>query len=786
MLKAPKGPWLRAVLVAALAATGLAISLPNAYASIYKTVGTFDFSTCDGVVCDVEGEAQKAGIRVGDRLNLRAPMARDWNPDILWDKPTPPGLTVSFPLERGSTKYTATLTARRDDSERTGLDLLVVLAGKVAAIVLVVIVSALFLIRPTPLSGSLALSTLGSFALGPEFYTFLSGGAFLALIILTEAIFFAAGTVGDLALALSLGRDWRPWYPRLLLVLFGILVVPLTVLQIRHYLGLPTITLYTVTYLGLALFGIAAMSILIGTALRRAARPSERFAAGLLAVATVGSLFQRFQQVFGMLTLARRVTLPSQILSGGELGLDLAQMAGLLGFAAVVYVIVRDRMVDSGLITSRILGYGAILLAILAAFGLLNWAFAANLAAYPFAIPLEIFAAVGVGYWFSGFRDVSGALSLAAIDAPAAAMNGRPLDEHDALARAFGLAERTRQPSLIAEVHARCAFSAWVNGDDLNFERNAHALNAVLGSRSLRGVRTFSRAANAQESAVESDPSDLPEWRARASLIRCATSENAQHAGEYALDAVRGADQADQPWLRILARVALAESVSGERVARLNEAAAIARSAGSLLVVKSLAALRADKRDIGMLQAFVDVRMRKVRPACPAVEIAFFTGDVRVMGRSVELPDKERALLFTVAESKGPTNGDALADALWPESDGDAARNSLSVCLHRLRRHAGDARIVQHVGQGYALHPDAEVDLWRLEAALKTGEEEQIAVLRESLRDGATRRAALGSWFAPFEIQLAQKLKELDRRPASRAAPRTNDVQPTGSAADSA
>ena len=69
-----------------------------------------------------------------------------------------------------------------------------------------------------------------------------------------------------------------------------------------------------------------------------------------------------------MLTLARHVTLPSQILSGGELGLDLTQMAALFGTAAVVYVIVRDRMVDSGLVTSRILGYGAVLLAVLVGF----------------------------------------------------------------------------------------------------------------------------------------------------------------------------------------------------------------------------------------------------------------------------------------------------------------------------------------------------------------------------------------------------------------------------------
>ena len=76
---------------------------------------------------------------------------------------------------------------------------------------------------------------------------------------------------------------------------------------------------------------------------------------------------------------------------------------------------------------------------------------------------------------------------------------------------------------------------------------------------------------------------------------------------------------------------------------------------------------------------------------------------------------------------------------------------------------AGAPISIEHVGHGYVLNPGADVDLWRLEAALKGGHQEELAVLRQSLSDGATRRAALGSWFAPFEAQLAQRLKELDR-----------------------
>ena len=65
--------------------------------------------------------------------------------------------------------------------------------------------------------------------------------------------------------------------------------------------------------------------------------------------------------------------------------------------------------------------------------------------------------------------------------------------------------------------------------------------------------------------------------------------------------------------------------------------------------------------------------------------------------------------------------------------------------------------------QGYALHPGADVDLWRLQAALKAARKSELEVLGRSLRDGASGRATLGFWFAGFEMQLVRKLEEVDR-----------------------
>ncbi len=57
------------------------------------------------------------------------------------------------------------------------------------------------------------------------------------------------------------------------------------------------------------------------------------------------------------------------------------------------------------------------------------------------------------------------------------------------------------------------------------------------------------------------------------------------------------------------------------------------------------------------------------------------------------------------AQGENPVSLNQLADALWPDADGDAARNSLDNALHRLRKLlGGDDRVVLRQGT-LALNP---------------------------------------------------------------------------------
>ncbi len=77
-------------------------------------------------------------------------------------------------------------------------------------------------------------------------------------------------------------------------------------------------------------------------------------------------------------------------------------------------------------------------------------------------------------------------------------------------------------------------------------------------------------------------------------------------------------------------------------------------------------------------------------------------------------------LYLLAAQGQTPIAQDALADALWPDSDGDAARNALDNALHRLRKWlGGDDRIVLRHG-ALRLNPQrCWTDVCALELALQ-------------------------------------------------------------------
>jgi hypothetical protein len=749
----------RSFIVTVLAAIALCTSLPNLYLIVYPMYGTFGFVPDENnVVGFADPEAEKSGVRAGDRIDFGAMPLNDH-----YQERFPLiGRTVTFHIRRGSTEHAARLTASYDRKAWISALPSQVLK-KTAAMILIIIGAALFLVRPVALSRAFFFYAIGSVHSTPYFFSFLPMAGYFAVVAASDVL-MAAGSAAFLWIGLNFAgapaRRWRTVVP--LVVFVAVLtsrVIPDMNLML---LGKPAGSLYYVSdKVQLFCYG-AGVAALFFTAIIKRRFSGERLTAGFMALAgaaMVAYLLTVYVPVdwHSSTTVAMRV--PIENLS------EVTLIVSIAASLAAAYVVIRMRVVDTGLVASRALSYGALSLAIVAGLAVVNWAYGAQLAAYPLAIPLEVVGAVAAGFWFSGFRDVANALALATIDAEIAATQGRVRDEHDALTRALGLAERTRQRGLIAEIRARCAFSAWVCGDDDAFARHIEGLRSVLGGRAVRGLSAFLAAADGAE-YVGRPP--LLEWGVRAELLACGSTADGVRAQSHARTALVAAKQTELPWLILLSAVAVAETCPRERTQSLDEAQNVARSHGWLNVDKALGSLRLNEPHLGALEAFVLVRLRKTRPARAPLEIAFFTGTVCVYGERISVHEKELELLFTLASQRSGMRDDEVMDRLWPDADGDAARNSFKVCLHRLRKQIGDSRAVYRSGKLYAISQTASVDLWNLHEALRARRHDgdpvrldELHVLYTSLCDGAQARAKLGTWFAPFELLLERAASEI-------------------------
>jgi ATP/maltotriose-dependent transcriptional regulator MalT/DNA-binding SARP family transcriptional activator len=69
-----------------------------------------------------------------------------------------------------------------------------------------------------------------------------------------------------------------------------------------------------------------------------------------------------------------------------------------------------------------------------------------------------------------------------------------------------------------------------------------------------------------------------------------------------------------------------------------------------------------------------------------------------------------------------------LADALWPDSEGDASSQALATTLHRLRKAVGDDDFIQRQSGALTLRRSScWIDLWELEALLERPDEHGVA-----------------------------------------------------------
>ena len=164
----------------------------------------------------------------------------------------------------------------------------------------------------------------------------------------------------------------------------------------------------------------------------------------------------------------------------------------------------------------------------------------------------------------------------------------------------------------------------------------------------------------------------------------------------------------------------------------------------------TMAELAARALDAGLEVEYVRrlVRERGLEPAEPPVHVETWPWPVKIftLGRFELLVDerpvrvrrkaqkKPLALLQALVALGGrDVPEDHLTEFLWPDSDGDAAHQALSVTLHRLRRLLGHEGAVRRGDGHISLAPShCWIDVWAVERTLVRAE---TAVARSPVRD---------------------------------------------------
>ncbi|HTX59337.1 MAG TPA: BTAD domain-containing putative transcriptional regulator [Verrucomicrobiae bacterium] len=312
---------------------------------------------------------------------------------------------------------------------------------------------------------------------------------------------------------------------------------------------------------------------------------------------------------------------------------------------------------------------------------------------------------------------ISGMDSLAAgvflsLGADVARARGERALEREFLDRAAAFARRGDPPNVYALILAESAFGAWLGGDDERFARTAAELANVASEHGVRGFAYFGAAASGR--SAQPQPADVPRFVVYGRLIAASSFDGKAQALELER-ALESAAECGLPFAEVLAAVALAACDPLARERALERAASAAQRCVSAPLREGVEAV-AHGRDGGMLAPLL-ARFSWAREYVAPLELAFSSGSVRAHGRELRLPERESELLFALATRREPAPRARLASMLWPELDERAARNALSVCLHRLRAHAGEDA-VQRDGDGYRLGSGVRVDLWELERAM--------------------------------------------------------------------
>ena len=387
---------------------------------------------------------------------------------------------------------------------------------------------------------------------------------------------------------------------------------------------------------------------------------------------------------------------------------------------------------------------------------------------------------------FVGSVPFMAAGSLITLGAHVARVRGDHASERERLERAIDHATGCGLRNFAALARAEAACGAWLAGDDAAFARHGFAL---AGDVERDGIRAFAfLAAAIRKQVAQPAAADQAKFVALGQLIAAGNARDDASALRHADSARDSAAVAHEPFVQLLAALAVAELSPARRGALLDEAMVHAGRIDSAPLSEAIAAI-ARGADGGFLEHFVRRYRRTAQPrsSSGALVVELVTGRVLRDGEPIMLAEREHALLTAIAVRPEPFSRERLTDLLWPDLAEGAARNAFHVCLHRAKARLADDGAIVRTRDGYRLGSEVRVDLWEVEreaGALRNELSEDDAhstalrALYERLRPSRPPKFDAWEWFEPTERRLRELRCEVAQRLANHelAAGRPGDA----------
>lgn len=405
------------------------------------------------------------------------------------------------------------------------------------------------------------------------------------------------------------------------------------------------------------------------------------------------------------------------------------------------------------------------------------------------------------GEFYAGERDINAALpfvermdvvasgSYLVLGGDIARVRGEWSVERQFMMRARERAGASGLWNFIAFDLAETLIGAWLAGDRQAFNDAAVELERVVEAHGVRGFAYLAHVARGRAALVQ--PEDLPKYAVFGMLIALSRSRDEAERAALSRAALERAREFKQPFVEALSAIAAALCDQANFDAHCALALAAASRCEAPAFVHAVNAFSQQHDNVGMLTPFVEQITRDRSEAAP-LALDVLAGRVRVDGAPIRLSGRELELLAALAQRREPTSRARLASMLWPDLDEFAARNALSVLLHRLRSHVRRDDAIERDVDGYRLHADAFVDLWEIERAagvmrsrehLREGDRALLARALDRLGDERHAVVEGWEWFSGALRRLDDLRTELAHRLAAEALERGDPDAALGFAA---